>query len=186
MKIRNKLTYLFISIVAVLILILSLSIYFFSADFREEEFYRRLETRANSTCSLLADVDEVDANLLQIIEKSTPENLTSEKIVIIDFHNKIVFSTDDKEEIRITLGMINDIRLNERVKFTQQDYEIIGILFVGKYDRFVAVSAAIDKYGMRKLQNLRLILIIGFIGSIVLVSIGGWFSRAEPFPQFPG
>lgn len=52
---RNKLTYLFIGLVALLILILSLSIYFFSADFREEEFYRRLETKATSTARLLSD-----------------------------------------------------------------------------------------------------------------------------------
>jgi signal transduction histidine kinase len=175
MKIRNRLTFLFIVIVGILFVILSFYIYFFSADFRHEEFYRRLENRAISTARLLVDVDEVDANLLQLIEKSTPESLPSEKMTIIDYRNKAVFSTDESHVIRITTGMLNEIRLKNEVKYKQGDYEILGILFIGKYDRFVVVNAAIDKYGFRKLRYLKVILVIGFIITIILVSFAGWF-----------
>lgn len=174
MKIRNKLTYLFIGLVAFLIFILSVSIYFFSDNFREEEFYRRLMTRATSTAKLLVDVDEVDATLLQIIEKSTPQSLPEEKIIIIDYQNEEIFSTDENNEIKLTAEIINQIRLKEEVKYRQGDYEILGILFTGKYDRFVVISAAIDQFGFRKLKNLRLILLIGFVASIMLVSVAGW------------
>jgi signal transduction histidine kinase len=174
MKIRNKLTYLFIGIVASLIFVLSVMIYVFSANFRKEDFYSRLENRATSTARLLVDVDEIDAALLKIIEKSTPGSLPEEKIVIYDYTGEIVFSTDIKNELWITRGMIDEIRLGERKKFRQGKCEVLGLHFSGKYDRFIVFSAAIDINGIRKLKNLRLIIAIGLLSSVLLTSLLGW------------
>src|SRR5690349_23467669 len=101
MNIRNRITIRFILIVAVIILGASLLIYIFSADYREDEFYQRLQSKANNTAKLLIEVDEVDINLLRKIEKDNPVSLTNERILIFDYKDEIIFSTDEEKTIQI-------------------------------------------------------------------------------------
>lgn len=174
MNIRNKLTFLFIVIVAVIITLASFSIYFSSANYRQDDFYNRLMNKAISTAKLLIEVDEVSATLLRRIERDNPLSLPKEKIIIYNYKNEVLFSTDEQLEITVNENLLDQIRLEDQVRFTQGDYEILGFLFSGPYDRFVVVTGAVDIYGLNKLSNLRLILIIVFCGSIIVVSIAGY------------
>lgn len=174
MNIRNKLTFLFIVIVAVISTLASISIYYSSADYRQDDFYNRLMNKAISTAKLLIEVEEVNASLLRRIERDNPLSLPKEKIIIYNFKNEILFSTDEQLEIKINDQLLDKIRLEEEVRFKQGDYEILGFLFSGVYDRFVVITGAVDIYGLNKLHNLRLILIIVFCASIFVVSIAGY------------
>lgn len=175
MNIRNRITLRFILIVAVIIFAASLMIYIFSADYRKDEFYSRLQSKANNTAKLLIEVDEVDVTLLRKIEKDNPVSLSNERIIIFDFRNHLLFSTDEGKTIKIDTALLNRIRLEDEVRYMQGDYEVLGFLFKGQYDRFVVVAAATDIYGFNKLKNLRTILLIVFFLSVVGVSISGWF-----------
>lgn len=179
MNIRNRLTIRFIFIVAVIITLASLLIYFFSADYREEEYYNRLQNKANNTAKLLIEVDEVDINTLRKIEKDNPVSLENEKIIIFDYHNQILFSTDEKKVIKIDISLLDKIRLEDEVRFRQGAYEVLGFLFKGPYDRFVVVAAATDIYGFNKLRNLRTVLLLVFVISIAVISISGWFFAGQ-------
>jgi signal transduction histidine kinase len=175
MNIRNRLTFRFILIVAVIILISSLIVYISSASYRESEFYSRLQNNAINTAKLLIEVDEVDVDLLRRIETDNPVSLPNEKIVIYDFRNEVIFSTDDERELKINNDLLNQIRLEDEVHLRQDSYEVLDFLFKGPYDRFVVVSGATDIYGLNKVRNLRNILLIVFVISIVVVSVSGWF-----------
>jgi signal transduction histidine kinase len=174
MNIRTKLTLRFILITAVILLLASFSIYVFSANYREEEFYNRLENKANNTAKLLIEVDEVDVNLLRRLEEDNPVSLPQEKITIYNFRDSILFTTDESQTIRISEELLTQIRLEGQVRHTQGDYEVLGFLFKAKYDRFVVVAAAVDVYGWKKINNLRFILLVVFASSIVMVSFTGW------------
>jgi signal transduction histidine kinase len=174
MNIRTKLTLRFILITAIIILLGSVFIYIFSAEYRKEDFYDRLQNKANNTAKLLIEVDEVDVNLLRRLEQDNPVSLANEKITIYNFRDSILFTTDEKSIIHISQRLLDQIRLEEEVRYRQNDYEVLGFLFKGRYDRFVVVAAATDINGFKKLQNLRYILLIVFLVSIVLVSITGW------------
>lgn len=174
MNIRTKLTLRFILITAVIIFLGSILVYIFSADYREEEFYNRLQNKANNTAKLLIEVDEVDVDLLRRLEKDNPISLPGEKITIYNFRDSVLFSTDEQGVINITKDLRDQIRLDGEVRKRQDDYEVLGFLFKGKYDRFVVVAAATDIYGFKKLKNLLFVLIIVFALSIVAVSFTGW------------
>lgn len=174
MNIRNKLTFLFIVIVAVIITMASISIYFSSADYRQDDFYNRLLNKAIGTAKLLIEVEEVNAALLRRIERDNPLSLPNEKIIIYNFKNEVLFSTDEQEEIKVDDKLLDKIRLEDQIRFTQGEYEVLGFLFSDQFDRFVVVTGAIDIYGLNKLQNLRLILIIVFCASIIVVSFAGY------------
>lgn len=173
MKIRNKLTYQFIAIVAIILSLFSLSIYYFSKTYRIEDYYSRLRNRASNIANILIDVEEIDTELLAKIEKDNPASLPNEKIIVYSFNNEELFNTDYEHVFTISPKLINDIRLYGEVRFKDKDYEMLGFLFTSKYDRFVVVTGAQDIYGLQKMANLRTILIIAFSISIVLVFIAG-------------
>lgn len=174
MNIRAKLTLRFILINAIIMLLGSVFIYVFSYDYREEEFYKRLSSKASNTAKLLIEVDEVDVNLLRKLEQDNPVSLANEKIIIYNYRDSILFSTDEKSVLKVDSGLLDNIRINEEVRFRQGPYEVLGFLFKGEYDRFVVVAGATDIYGFKKITNLLYILLIVFALSIIVVSISGW------------
>jgi signal transduction histidine kinase len=159
----------------VIMITASAAIYFSSARFRKDDFSTRLENKAKITARLLIEVKEIDANLLRRIEKDNPVNLPKEKIIIYNYENKILYSTDDEKTLKINNDLLNKIRLYGKVRLREGEYEIAGILYTEKYDRFVVIAAATDIVGYLKLRNLRIILFVVSFFSLVLFSLAGWF-----------
>ena len=180
MEIRKKLLYQFIGIVAMILLLSSLSVYLSFSGGRKEEFYDRLGSKAKLVAQMLIDIDEIDAELLKRIEKNNPVSLPTEKIIIYDYQDKIVYSTDNDHFLTISPELIAEVRLKDEVRLKQKPYEILGQFYAGKYDRYVVFAAANDIYGLGKIKRLRVILFIVFVISLVIVYISGriFVSRA--------
>jgi len=81
LNIRSRLAIQFTYIVAFILVLFSFIIYYFSASYREAEFYSRLEKKALTTAKLLIEVKEVDYNLMKIIDKNTLNALHNEKVI---------------------------------------------------------------------------------------------------------
>lgn len=175
MKIRTKLTiqYLFFGVITMLIT--SVAIYIFSAHFQKEDFYARLKSRANITVRLLIDVDEVDLDLLKKIDRDNPSKLPDEKIIIFDDKDSVLYSSDRAKDLKVTNYILNKVRLHNSIRFYRDNFEALGFLFDGKSNRFVVIAAAIDEQGFMRLKDLRFILTVVFIFSIILFVIAGWF-----------
>ncbi|HLF65262.1 MAG TPA: HAMP domain-containing sensor histidine kinase [Saprospiraceae bacterium] len=174
MQIRQKLTYQFILVVALILFLSSLAIYYFSADYRKDGFYTRLHNKASNTAKLLIEVAEVDANLLKKIETDNPTSLPKEKIIIYNRQDEVLYSTDAEQAIKIPNGLLDSIRSEKEIRYMQGEYEVLGFMFSDKDEGFVVVAGAVDIYGLNKLRNLRTILITVFGVSIILVFISGW------------
>lgn len=174
MNIRTRVTLMFSGLVILLISGISLAIYFFSADYRRESFYQRLKNKAENTAKLLIEVEEVNAELLRRIESDNPSKPPNERIIIYNFKNQELYSSDVGNVLKIDSVKLNKIRLSKEIRFTQGEFEVLGFLYIEKYDRFAVVAAATDIYGLNKLGNLRDILVFIFLFSIVIVPISGW------------
>lgn len=174
MKIRTKLTLTFFLIVIVILTAVSLSIYFFSADYREQEFYTRLRNKAENTAKLLIEVEEVSTELLKRIEMGNPVNLPNEKIRIFNFKNEELYSSDVDDMLPVDSHLLDEIRLEGELRFRYQGYEVLGFLFAHEFDRFTVVAAAQDIYGFKKIENLKNILFSVFLISLFMISITGW------------
>lgn len=183
MQIRQKLTYQFVAIVMLILVLHSVSIYYFSANYRKDNFYDRLQKRAINIANLLINIDEIDTILLKKIEKDNPLSLPKEKIIVYNYKNNILFSTDNDNTFKINPELLDKVRLTETIRFRQGEYEMFGILYTSKYDRFVVVSGAIDIYGKNKLVNLQTILLTGFgIGMVIIFIAGSIYSRRALLP----
>jgi len=173
LSIRTRLTFQFTYIVVIILVLFSASIYYFSASYRESEFYTRLEDKAKNTARLLIEVKEVDHDLLKIIDRNTINALFDEKVIIYDFHDMEIYNSLDDDSIHVSKELLDNIRLKKNIRYHEGEYEVVGLLYTDKYDRFVVIASALDKYGKSKLNNLKWILIIGFFISIALTILIG-------------
>ncbi len=174
MNIRTRLTIQFLSIASVIMIVSSVAVYLLSAHYRQVDLYERLKSKANVTARLLIKVDEIDINLLRKIEKGNPMSLPDEKVIIFNYKNNILFSTDENNAIKTDINLLNKIRLEGEVKYKQGKYEVLGFLYTYKYDRFVVLAAATDIYGKKRIHNLAIVLIIVVAVSLLLFMISGW------------
>jgi signal transduction histidine kinase len=179
MKIRTRLSIQFSLIVASILILFSAAVYFFSADYRKQEFYTGLRDKGLTTGRLFIEVDEVDSVLLKIIDKNTVSVFPQEEVVIFDNFNKEVYRNNDTVGIVPTADEIKKIRQEKEYRYRKGQYEIIGLEYRAKNKDYVVVASAIDVYGFSKLRNLRFILITGLVGSVMLTLLGGWIFSGE-------
>jgi len=179
MKIRQKLTLQFFLMASVILLLFSLAVYVASATYRRDDFYQRLESRAISTARLLIEVDEIDTDLLAKIEEDNPVSLPDEKIIIFNYKNEILYSTDTRNVIIYDEELLTRIRTSGMVRTKSGRYELMGILFPEEFNRFVVLSAARDIYGYDKLKNLRTILLLMTGIFLILFYPAGWLFAAR-------
>ncbi len=175
MNIRNKLILLFVSIVALILVASSLAVYFFSADYRKDEFYTRLTNKAKAVARLAIEVEEVTHEVLIKIENDNPMNLTKEEVRVYNSSNQILYTSDEEDFIEVDDKLLEQVRAKQEVRFTRGEYECLGYLFTDRFGHFVVIVAAVDIYGIQKLSNLRTILLIVFGASIFIILISGYF-----------
>ncbi|MBL0744161.1 HAMP domain-containing sensor histidine kinase [Chryseolinea lacunae] len=174
MNIRTRLTLIFFSLVVVMLSVICISIYFFSDNYRKEDFYRRLKNRATNTAQVLTEVKEVNADLLKRMERNNPASLPNQYIAIYNYRNEELYSSDGTPVVNIDTALLNRIRLQKEISFKEGKVEALGFLFADRYDRFTVVAAATDVYGRDALANLRNVLVLTFSLSLLLVSVLGW------------
>ena len=178
MNIRTKLTLRFSIIVATILIVFSASIYYLSSEYRKEEFYSRLESRAITTARLFISVQEVDNKLLRIIDRNSIHAMFQEKVLVFNESNQVVYSSLDDFTLDYSDSLINEIRSREKVEYSQNSNEFVGITYSAGNRKFVVIASAYDRYGNSKLNNLAQVLWAGlFVGLLSTVLFGVVFSR---------
>lgn len=173
MKIRNKITIRFTFVVIAILGTFSVSIYFLSADYRQEQFFSRLKDRALTTAKLLLDVSEVDSNLLKIIDKNTVV-LLEEKVEIYNSDFKKIYCSVEKDFTEVAPKILEEI-INKKEFFKETEKkQTLGIIYKADFDDFIIIASANDRFGKSRIQHLRNILLLGMLISIILVMVSGW------------
>jgi len=174
MQIRTRLTLYFTGIVALIVLFAFLAIYYFSAQYRESQFYDRLRDKANTTAELLIKVDAVSAELLKIIDKNKKDLLYKENVSVYNYLDHELYTSNDSVNFTVSPGLLDRIRLEGELHWQEGEFEVIGIRYIDKFNRFVVTAGAIDSYGLKKLQNLKNILLVSFVLILGVVALSGW------------
>lgn len=178
MKIRTKLALYFTLIVASILVLFAVSVYFFSSSYRQQQFYSRLKEKATNTAKLLIEIDEVSYDLLKIIDKNTV-SLSNRRIVIYNAQNQKVYDDNDtlingNSSIDHTDAFLEIIRAKKEIKYQDGLKEVLALEYDGKKNHFVVIASALDIYGLRKLKNLKLILIGGLFACAIATTLAGW------------
>jgi hypothetical protein len=154
MNIKKKLAIKFALIVASILLLSSLLVYVSSARYRRSEFNSRLKDKALDMAKLLIDVDEVDNALLKIINQNTI-SLPEEEVVIYNYLNEELYDSNEETGAPVPVPLLDQIRLEKELYYAEGKKEVIGILYPGKYNRYVVIASATDTYGLEQTAKPR-------------------------------
>ena len=173
MKIRLKLTLLFTSLFAALLLAFALVIYFSYAANRADEYYKRLKQQAITKANLLLET-KIPPQVLQVIYKNSPNSLFQEEVAIYDtaFH-LLYHDAVEIDKVKETRGMIDTIIAQQNTRFTVGRLQAVGVLYKYNGKLYVLTAAARDESGLEKLATLKYTLVIGFCIAILLTLIAG-------------
>jgi len=175
MQIRTRLTLQFLLIGGIIMIIASAAIYFSTATFRNNDFYNALRIKAQNAAKLMFNAYDIDGHRVLNLEKEYGPGLQNVRILILDFKDEIVYSSDENNEIKINYNIIEQVRLGKRVEYKQPPFEVSGTLYFNNYDRYVVIAAAIDTDGSLHLKKLKTILIVVWLFSFIMFFIVGWF-----------
>jgi signal transduction histidine kinase len=141
-----------------------LIVYFSYADFRKEEFYKRLKDRALTTLKLLVEVEQINHDLLKVIDKNTLNSLYDEKIIIFE-GNKIIYESVDEKGIEYNEGLLEQVKEEHEIHTTHKNNELVALYQEQNGVAFTIIASAFDHYGRRKMTFLSwTILIVYFAG----------------------
>ncbi|GAB3705564.1 HAMP domain-containing sensor histidine kinase [Spirosoma flavus] len=172
MRIRTRLSFTFVGVVAAILLLFSLVVFATAEYFRQRDFYLRLSDKAKTIARLYLDEEEIDTRLLRIIERNNLTALPKEQINIYDQQGKMVYSTQSSSIVGTDI--IKRIRQKREIFLRQNQAEIVGFIYTHNEQEYVLVASAYDQYGIEEIGHLSTILVGGLVFSLALVGMVGW------------
>lgn len=171
MKLRNKLTLVFVLLTGLLQLLVFLLIYHFADKYTENEFYLRLRQRATIAAQAFLGADEMSMDIYEEIRTIHLQTLPEEREVIYpvgDSTRLPAIPADSLPE-----NFIRETIADGYAEGQKGQTFYTGLFYHDNEGDFIVVLSARDLYGKGKLKNLRKILIIGFLVSLIITWLLG-------------
>ena len=177
MKIRTRLTLQFASIFAIVLILFSLTVYFYTAITRSISFYESLANRANIVAHVFLDANKVSEASYRRILRKYYQTLPYEIVQVYNQKGETVFR-EGEGYFWVSADEINSIKEQGRINWQQGQRQFTGLIYHDVKGQYVVIASSVDMVTLEKLADLRLILITGFLGSMLIVIIIGWlFSK---------
>ena len=175
MQIKTRLTLLFTSLIAALLLAFALTVYFTSSATREDEYFARLKQQGATKANLLFDT-KIAPHILQTIYKKAPNALYQEEVAVYDTaFNLLYHDAVEIDKVKETRGMIDSIISLKQIQFYINNMQVVGFVYEHNNHQYIVTSASIDGFGLAKLANLRNTLLIAFLFSVIVIFFVGRF-----------
>jgi len=174
MTIRNRLTWLFLSIVAVLLLAVLAVVFVLQFNSSQREFQQRLRERAQVTSYIYLEKDEMRASAFRDFEKKYLQALSNEILQVYDANGQVRFVAED-ERIRLSDAVLARIVLSKEAYFRLGTRQAVGIFYRDNQGDYVIIAAAENVYGHRRLQSLATIMAVIFVVSLLVIYAAGRF-----------
>ncbi|MDN3600504.1 HAMP domain-containing sensor histidine kinase [Mucilaginibacter myungsuensis] len=168
MTIQKKVAWLFFALTSGGIILFSAAVFYFEHQFNFEDFYKRLEARVNIAADVYQTKDLDSAGAVKDMRQRFLERLPSESQYIIKPADRLTHKFDAIPE-----NFLDNILADGKSR-----YKTNNTFYAGKVVRLtegdlIFVVSAKDPYGLKELDNLEKILIVGFVVLLVLVYIIG-------------
>jgi signal transduction histidine kinase len=173
MNIRTRLTLLFVLLVASIMLLFTISVYYLYDQFRQQEFEQRLSEKALTTVRLREDVGEVPQNDLPM--------MTDEQVTIYNKQGVVLYNKpNQRPRFPVTPDFLRKITLRHSQYIRIGDLEAIGVYYLNSRGQpLLIVASANDRYGLSKLVRLREILFGVWLLSLIIVGIAGYLFATD-------
>lgn len=174
MLVRNRLILRFMVLVITIQLCLTAFIYYYSDQARRSRFYHRLETRARQSASLLIHRLDLNPKVLSNFRKEDLLTMHNGRISIYDAQQNLRFHIQqhDTEALRQRdAEFMPRITARQPARFRVGEVETLGVLVRHHGRRYWLFMAGRDYYGGLEFATLRLILVVGNLGAMVLITL---------------
>jgi signal transduction histidine kinase len=175
MQIRTKIAIQFTVIVATILAIFSISIYYLSEEYRQQEFYKSLQDRAVTTARLLIKEKEIDKKLLKLIDKNTLSTLYAVEVQVFNDKNEVAYSNYEADTIYYSPVQLQRIRNRGYLEYKYKNKQVVGVIIENELqNKYVVLAKAEDIYGEDKLNNIKNSMIIGLFSAILITVFFGF------------
>ena len=172
MTIRNRLTWLFLGLVAVILLAAMTVVYLLQASYSRREFEQRLRDRAEVTGYIFLEQDELRADAFRAFQQRYLQALSNEILQIYDSRHRVRFLEED-ERVHLSDRLLARIVSEGEVYFQIGARQAIGLFYRDNQGDYIIVAAAENKANEARLENLALMLGLTFVGSLVVIYVAG-------------
>ena len=168
MTIRNRLTWLFVGVVAFILLGALGTAFLLQADYSRREFRQRLRDRAEVAAYIFLEKDELRSSAFQEFQKRYQRTLTEEIIQLYDDKGEVRFVREDAR-LEVPDDVLARIRQGNVEYFEDGSREAVGIFYRDNQGQYVVVAGAENLSGNARLQYLATILAAVFVLSLLLI-----------------
>ncbi len=173
MKIRTKIAFQFSLIVALILVLFSVALYFLIRNYTKVEFTNYLKDRAETTAKLLIKEANVDKRLLKIVDKNTLSTLYAAEVLVFNEKNEIAYSNTDAETIKYSPDLLERIREQGEYVGEYKEKKVVGLVILNETNSkiYLILAQATDTYGDAKLENIQNAMTWGLLIAITLTVI---------------
>ena len=173
--IRNKLILRFTLLVVAIQLCLSAFVYYYSALSREQRYYHRLEAKAWLIGSILIRRGNLEESKLRSFHRKDLLTMHNERISIYNQAGHLLYTTAPDNQPAPERTYLQQVTSKTPVHFRQGSSETAGVLYRHKGQAYRIFVSGWDEFGSREFEKLRLILLVGNLGTLVLIILAGWY-----------
>lgn len=175
MKIRNRIPLIFTISTTLVLLATSLLVYFYTASFRNKEFIRHLQERVEITEQLYLEAENLSPEVAQGIRDKFMRMLPEETEEVGLLNAKNI----EKLKTNYPTLFVDQLLGENYAVFDKGNRQGAGRLYETGGSQYWVIVTAIDQDGIRKMVNLRNILLVaGFIG-IGLIFLISWLEARQ-------
>ncbi len=180
MSIRYKIALLFSVLVSIILVVIGILVYLFSAREREANFRSRLEKRALSFSKAVTSTQNGKYLILSKLDTASVASLYNKTILLLNERNEQLYSYSDEpgQVLSLTPEQIDAVREEGTIYFAYGDQDGVAVLHKQDGLDWIVVALASDKDGLQFLNGLKQLLILFFLISVVGSFFAGMlFSR---------
>jgi len=183
MKIRTRLTLQFTSIFAIILILFCLTVYFYTSVTRSISFHESLANRAKIVAHVFLDADKVSEVTYRGILRKYYQTLPHEIVQVYNQSGQMVFR-EGEGTFAILPNTLNNIHKQKRIEWQVGKRQFTGLVYNDVKGQYLVIASSVDVITLEKLQDLRLILITGFVGSMFIIFISGWLFSEQALSPF--
>ncbi|MBS1512018.1 MAG: HAMP domain-containing histidine kinase [Bacteroidetes bacterium] len=185
MSIKYRIAILFSILVMLILTSVSVSIYYFSQEEREESFKVRMKKRALYSANIYENLTDSDYAVLRKLDGTAASAFHDKSISITGFNDAYVYVYADStgDTLYLSRDVIEKTKINNEYYFTYKGRPAVALHIVSKNANFIVAFSAEDIDGIEFLIQLRRILFIALLLAVLVTFITGiLFARRLVLP----
>jgi len=171
MKIKDRLSFQFTFMFAILLFVVLVGIYYLVEQNRKDNFYTKLDDRALTIGELYLAQDNMSEESFKKVLEKYPQTLSHEVIRIYNANYQPVFIKEDS--VKWPREIINRVIEQKKVNFTKGQVQIAGLYYQDNSGNFVVIASAIDDTGFLNMKRLAWIMVCSFLASLLITFLLG-------------